>query len=391
MSTPRPVLPLLGLLLGLLLLTSCAGIEPLPVSPAPTPHPPPLPAAVQNWEPLIRRLQTQGFAQQWLVELFSSPEMRFDPDPMRLKLDELYKLQFNRERTRAVQQGLADLGFAPGPVDGMAGTQTRDAIRSFQKLLGLPEDGEPDDTVLQRIQAQLALPPEQRVRPPKVTAVEPGVPAKPLVYESMLTEKQLAASRAYYLEHLPLLRRMEQEYGVPAALAVGIFTVETRLGEFLGGRKAVVTLASMALSKDFGVIRPHLAGLPMGPEERDWFADLAAKRGDWAFNELVALLRYAQMNHHPPLAIPGSVYGAIGLGQFMPSNAVTYGVDGDGDGRVDLFNVQDMVASFGNFMRAMGWQSGMSDPEKQRQVLLRYNRSTRYVNTVLAVAAHVAR
>lgn len=382
------------LLLGLLLLASCAGKEPLPVSapkPAPTPQLAPLPAALQDWEPLIRRLQAQGFAQQWLVELFSSAEMRFDPDPMRLKLDELYKLKFNKERTQAIQLGLTDLGFAPGQADGLAGPQTRNAIRAFQKLHGLPDDGEPDEAVLQRIQAQLALPPGQRTRPPKPEVVEPGVPAKPLVYESLLTDKQLAASRAYYLEHLPLLRRMEREYGVPAALAVGIFTVETRLGEFLGGRKAVVTLASMALSKDFAVIRPHLTGLPMGAEERDWFADLAAARGDWAFNELVALLQYARANGHRPLTIPGSVYGAIGLGQFMPSNAVTYGVDGDGDGRVDLFSLRDAVASFGNFMRAMGWQGEMRDPEKQRQVLLRYNRSTRYVNTVLAVAAHVAR
>ena len=277
-------------------------------------------------------------------------------------------------------------------MDGLAGGRTRDAISLFQKLHNLPQDGEPEDAVLVSIQAELALPPAQRIRPPAVpTTPDTGKPAAPPVYKNLLTDKQLKASKEFYLQNLPLLQRMERAYDVPPALAVGIFTVETRLGEFLGGRKAVVTLASMALSKDFDVIAPYLTGIPLGPEERTWLSDVANKRGDWAFAELTALLKYARNGNHPPLSIPGSVYGAIGLGQFMPSNAVAYGVDGNNDGRVDLFLLEDAVASFGNFLRAIGWQGDMSNPERQRKVLMRYNRSSRYVNTVLAVAEYVAR
>jgi len=43
---------------------------------------------------------------------------------------------------RAVQKRLAELGYKPGPVDGMAGPQTRAAIRSFQRDQGMPESGE---------------------------------------------------------------------------------------------------------------------------------------------------------------------------------------------------------------------------------------------------------
>ncbi|MGH6896894.1 MAG: trypsin-like peptidase domain-containing protein [Geminicoccaceae bacterium] len=45
-------------------------------------------------------------------------------------------------RNRAVQQRLADLGYDPGPVDGVVGPSTRAAIRAFQADAGLPVDGE---------------------------------------------------------------------------------------------------------------------------------------------------------------------------------------------------------------------------------------------------------
>ncbi len=55
----------------------------------------------------------------------------------------------------------------------------------------------------------------------------------------------------------------------------------------------------------------------------------------------------------------------------------------------DLFDLDDMLASFGQFMQAIGWQGDMHDKGKQKKVLLRYNRSSRYVNTVLAVADYL--
>ena len=44
-----------------------------------------------------------------------------------------------------VQLALADLGYSPGPADGLAGPQTREAIRQFQEDYGLPATGELSD------------------------------------------------------------------------------------------------------------------------------------------------------------------------------------------------------------------------------------------------------
>ena len=90
-----------------------------------------------------------------------------------------------------------------------------------------------------------------------------------------------------------------------------------------------------------------------------------------------------------PLTVPGSLYGAIGIAQFMPSKALRYGVDGNGDGAVNLFDLEDAVFSMGRYLRANGWRGSMRSRRKQRRAIYNYNHSTIYVNTVLAVADHL--
>gem|GEM_PF-1655906 len=51
----------------------------------------------------------------------------------------------------AIQQGLADLGYYTGPIDGIAGPQTRAAIGRFQSDNGLPATGLPSRSLRQRL------------------------------------------------------------------------------------------------------------------------------------------------------------------------------------------------------------------------------------------------
>ena len=59
-----------------------------------------------------------------------------------------------------------------------------------------------------------------------------------------------------------------------------------------------------------------------------------------------------------PKNVNGSYAGAIGLGQFMPSNYEAYGVDFNGDGRVTLQRKQDAIASVANYFKKNGWRRG---------------------------------
>ncbi len=89
-----------------------------------------------------------------------------------------------------------------------------------------------------------------------------------------------------------------------------------------------------------------------------------------------------------PLGIRGSIYGAIGLCQFMPSNVFSFGVDGDQNGRVDPFAKPDALHSIANYLRGHGWRKGM-DREGQHRIIFDYNHSTIYANTVLAMAEKI--
>lgn len=61
----------------------------------------------------------------------------------------------DRETIRNMQSGLKSLGFDPGPIDGIPGTQTRQAIRAFQERNGLPVDGWPTKELAAKIQDEL--------------------------------------------------------------------------------------------------------------------------------------------------------------------------------------------------------------------------------------------
>jgi membrane-bound lytic murein transglycosylase B len=76
--------------------------------------------------------------------------------------------------------------------------------------------------------------------------------------------------------------------------------------------------------------------------------------------ELIDALRIMQGEHLPPAALTGSWAGAMGQTQFMPSSFLAHAVDGDGDGRRDIWNsAPDVLASIANFIAQSGWQAGL--------------------------------
>ena len=55
----------------------------------------------------------------------------------------------------------------------------------------------------------------------------------------------------------------------------------------------------------------------------------------------------------------GAAHGEIGQTQFLPKNVLKYGVDGDGNGRIDMVRSKaDALASTANFLRGHGWRAG---------------------------------
>ncbi|RPJ04053.1 MAG: lytic murein transglycosylase [Deltaproteobacteria bacterium] len=205
------------------------------------------------------------------------------------------------------------------------------------------------------------------------------------IYKDFLREKIITRGRSYLRENMGLLEGITKTYCVPKEIVVSILLVETRLGDFLGGRWAFNSLACMAISTDLESLQPYLPQKLISSSNEAFARTICREKADWAYRELRSLLLYACWSGFDPLSLPGSIYGAIGLCQFMPSNALAYGVDADDDGRIDLFAKADALSSIANYLREHGWKCIM-DKASQIRVILDYNKSPTYANTVLAVA-----
>ncbi len=224
---------------------------------------------------------------------------------------------------------------------------------------------------------------DPRVMPRKLSHKESR-----LNYEKFLDPIRLNRARAYLQDNEVLLDRVQRDYGVPKEIKVAILLIETDLGHYLGAGPAFNILASMAAASNLETVRPWVPKKLLEGRQRRRTQKILQKKSRWAYRELKALIRYAQENKRDPLSIKGSIFGAIGLCQFMPTNALRFGVDYDHDGRVDLFSKADALASMANYLRHFGWKKGLSQNE-QEQVILKYNYSRPYAKTVLEVAKRI--
>jgi membrane-bound lytic murein transglycosylase B len=209
--------------------------------------------------------------------------------------------------------------------------------------------------------------------------------AKNAVRRDYLRKGVIARARSYAIENMDVLKEIDAVYGVPKEIIVSILLLETNLGRNTGDRCIFNRLASMALSDDLETVRPYLRDELLTSDNEAFARRRCREKSNWAYDEIKALLRLAERNNIDPLEVRGSIYGAIGLCQFMPSNVFAYGVDADRDGRIDPFAKRDALHSIANYLHRHGWHPKMARNE-QRRIIFDYNHSTVYANTVLAIA-----
>ena len=178
---------------------------------------------------------------------------------------------------------------------------------------------------------------EKLVLPPATPAAKNWA-----AYRSRFIEpRRIEAGAAFWRRHQAALERAEREYGVPAAIVVGIIGVETLYGQNTGNFRILDALATLAF--DFPAAHPR-----------------AAERQAFFRSELEQFLLLTSRSGADPQTIKGSYAGAMGLPQFMPSSWARYAVDFDGDGRIDLFSSPvDAIGSVAHYFKAFQWQPGM--------------------------------
>ena len=163
------------------------------------------------------------------------------------------------------------------------------------------------------------------------------------VYRSRFIDPvRVQAGKRFWQENAAALERAQQTYGVPPEIIVGIIGVETIYGRNMGNFRVLDALATLAF--DYPANHPRLA-----------------ERVAYFQGELAQFLTTAWSARQDPSKALGSYAGAMGLGQFMPSSLARFGVDFDGDGKVDLYNSPvDAIGSVANYFVGHGWQPGMA-------------------------------
>lgn len=213
-----------------------------------------------------------------------------------------------------------------------------------------------------------------------------GPPSR--IYRSVVTKANVEKCNEFLLLHKKTFDAVEKKYPVPRRVLVSLLMVETRLGTYIGRDNAFWSLACMALADKPELVKDGIGDLPITEQHDAWLQEKLTDKSNWAYKELRALLKYCSVQQLDPHVMPGSVYGAIGVCQFMPSNLIPYGDDGDGDGVVNLFSVPDAIFSAAKYLNKHGWAQGIG-VDKQRSVLKRYNNLNIYANTILALAESI--
>lgn len=156
---------------------------------------------------------------------------------------------------------------------------------------------------------------------------------------------------------------LERQYGVPAGVILAIHGMETGFGNDKGQTNVISAIATLAYD---------------------------CRRSDFFTDHLLAALVLVDQGTLGTGSV-GAKHGEIGHTQFLPGNALRYGVDGDGDGRIDLNNVTDALASTANFLRQKGWRPGAGYQEGQPNfaVLKEWNAATVYQQSLAIMGARI--
>lgn len=210
-----------------------------------------------------------------------------------------------------------------------------------------------------------------------------------LNYEQFKNWASIWKAKNYLKKKNKIFDRIEKTYGVDREVITAILLVETRLGEYTGKSSVLKTLSTMAALADSLERKKLWAEMSKISKksrfDRDKFESTADRKSSWAYTQLKAYLKYTAREKIAPFSVKGSYAGAMGISQFIPSSILKFAKDGNGDGKINLFEHADAIESAANYLKEFGWKKNMNSQEAF-DVVYNYNHSKYYVNAVLDIA-----
>ena len=203
-------------------------------------------------------------------------------------------------------------------------------------------------------------------------------------YEHFLALPAVRKASDFLRTNRDWLDDIGSRYGVEPEVIVAIFLVESDLGRYPGRYHLLTVFTSLALCDRKAAVDRVYKKLKKGHPKLnyDWLEHRARKKAAWGYRQLVALLKLSDRLEIE--TVKGSWAGAFGICQFIPTSCLTYAVDGDGDGLIDLYNFRDASASVANYLKSNGWRPGLKRRAREK-VVWSYNHSRPYCETIVAL------
>jgi lytic murein transglycosylase len=185
-------------------------------------------------------------------------------------------------------------------------------------------------------------------------------------YRRRVDQAMINRARRYMASNARMMADIERRYGVPGALVVAIWALETGFGSAMGKLPIVQSLATLAYD---------------------------CRRSEFFTRELLAALQILDRGDMTLDEMRGAWAGEIGHTQFLAERYVSAAVDYDRDGRADLVrSVPDALASTANWFRQNGWRPGQpwGPGTANYAVIGKWNRAEVYQRTIATLAAELA-
>jgi len=181
---------------------------------------------------------------------------------------------------------------------------------------------------------------------------------------AFITNARVNAGASFWEHQHETLMRAQEQFGIPARITLAILGVETNYGKKQGNYRIPDALATLAF--------------------------YYPSRSEFFFDELKTYMVLARELRMYPFTVKGSYAGAMGQPQFMPTSYMDYGIDYDGDGRVDLIHsTKDSIGSIANYLKMHGWRR--EQPIVARISFKKNNHTNRFVHSYHGKTLTVAR
>lgn len=174
----------------------------------------------------------------------------------------------------------------------------------------------------------------------------------------------VSRGRAMLKSNAALFNSIQSRFGVSPGPLIAIWGMETGFGSFMGDQHTLSAVSTLAYD---------------------------CRRTAYFTDQLYAALKLVQAGTLP-INSRGAAHGEIGQTQFLPKNVLLYGVDGDGDGRINLAGSKaDALASTANFLKGHGWRAsaGYQPGEPNFGAIQGWNAATVYQQAIAIMGKQI--